>query len=67
MKIDIFSHVQPERYKKALYKHSDKFVTVKKVQDKCQALTDQKRKRKGQSRNLDLKGFKFTPQSRESR
>jgi len=25
MKIDIFTHVMPERYKKALYKYADKF------------------------------------------
>lgn len=40
MKIDIFTHVQPERYKKALYRYSDKFVTDKKIQDKRPALTD---------------------------
>ena len=41
MKIVLFCHVQPESYKKALYKHSDKFVTEKNVQDRRQALTDQ--------------------------
>jgi aminocarboxymuconate-semialdehyde decarboxylase len=41
MKIDIFTHVQLERYKKALYKHSDKFVTEKNVQDRRPTLTDQ--------------------------
>ena len=41
MKIDIFTHVQLERYKRALYKHSDKFVTEKNVQDRRPTLTDQ--------------------------
>lgn len=40
MKIDISTHVLPTRYKKALYKYSDKFVTERKVQDKRPALTD---------------------------
>jgi predicted TIM-barrel fold metal-dependent hydrolase len=40
MKIDIYTHVMPERYKKALYKHSDKFATEKAVQDRRPALTD---------------------------
>lgn len=40
MKIDISTHVMPERYKKALYKHSDKFATEKKVQNKRSVLTD---------------------------
>ena len=40
MKIDIFTHVQPERYKRALYRYSDKFVTDKKIQDKRPTLTD---------------------------
>ena len=40
MKIDIFTHVMPERYKKALYKYADKFATEKKVQDKRPVLTD---------------------------
>jgi len=40
MKIDIYTHVMPERYKKALYKYADKFATEKKVQDKRPVLTD---------------------------
>jgi len=40
MKIDIFTHVMPERYKKALYRHAEKFATEKKVQDKRPTLTD---------------------------
>ncbi|MBM4278344.1 MAG: amidohydrolase [Deltaproteobacteria bacterium] len=40
MKIDIFTHVMPERYKKALYKYADRFPTEKKVQDKRPVLTD---------------------------
>ena len=42
MKIDIYSHVQPKGYKKALFKHSDKFVPVKDVQKRRLTLTDQK-------------------------
>jgi aminocarboxymuconate-semialdehyde decarboxylase len=40
MKIDIFTHVMPERYKKVLYKYADRFATEKKVQDKRPVLTD---------------------------
>jgi aminocarboxymuconate-semialdehyde decarboxylase len=40
MKIDIYTHVMPERYKKALYKYADKFATEKKVQDKRPVLTE---------------------------
>jgi aminocarboxymuconate-semialdehyde decarboxylase len=40
MKIDIYAHVMPERYKKALYKYSDRFPTEKKVQDRRPVLTD---------------------------
>lgn len=40
MKIDIFAHVMPERYKKAVYKYSDKFPTERRVQDKRPVLTD---------------------------
>ena len=40
MKIDVFTHVQPERYRKAIYKHSDKFLTDKNVQDRRPTLTD---------------------------
>ena len=35
MKIDVFTHVQPERYRKAIYRHSDKFLTDKNVQDQA--------------------------------
>ncbi|MBU2497494.1 MAG: amidohydrolase [Proteobacteria bacterium] len=42
MKIDIFTHVQPAKYKKALYKYSDRFETEKRVQDNRPALTDHK-------------------------
>lgn len=42
MKIDIYTHVMPERYKKALYKYADRFPTEKKVQDKRPTLTDNK-------------------------
>lgn len=41
MRIDIFAHMQPERYKEALYQHSAEFETEKKVQDKRPTLTDQ--------------------------
>jgi predicted TIM-barrel fold metal-dependent hydrolase len=40
MKIDVFTHVQPERYRKAIYGHSDKFLTDKNVQDRRPTLTD---------------------------
>ncbi len=40
MKIDIYTHVMPERYKKLLYRYSDKFLTEKAVQDRRPALTD---------------------------
>ena len=40
MKIDIYTHVMPEGYKKILYKYSDKFATEKAVQDRRPALTD---------------------------
>jgi len=33
MKIDVFTHVQPERYGKAIYKQSDKFMTDKNAAD----------------------------------
>jgi len=41
MKIDIFTPVMPEHYKKALYKYADKFPVEKAVQDRRPALTDQ--------------------------
>ena len=44
MKIDIYTHVMPERYKKALYKYADKFATEKAVQDRRPALTDHERR-----------------------
>lgn len=40
MKIDVFTHVQLAKYKEAIYKHSDRFVTDKKVQDRRPTLTD---------------------------
>lgn len=40
MKIDIFTHVMPKKYMRALYKYSDKFVTERTVQEKRPALTD---------------------------
>jgi uncharacterized protein len=40
MKIDIYTHVMPSRYKKALYKYADKFATEKAVQDRRPVLTD---------------------------
>ena len=40
MKIDIYAHVMPARYKEALYKYADKFVTEKSVQDRRPTLTD---------------------------
>jgi len=40
MKIDIFTHVMPKRYKQALYKYADRFSTEKAVQDKRPTLTD---------------------------
>jgi len=40
MKIDIFTHVMPKRYKQALYRYADKFATEKAVQDRRPVLTD---------------------------
>ena len=40
MKIDIFTHVMPKRYKEALYKYADKFATERAVQDRRATLTD---------------------------
>ncbi len=40
MKIDVFTHVMPKRYKQALYKYADRFSTEKAVQDKRPTLTD---------------------------
>jgi uncharacterized protein len=44
MKIDIFTHVMPERYKKVVYKYADKFVTEKNVQANRQALWDHEKR-----------------------
>lgn len=40
MKIDIYTHVLPERYKKALYNYSGKFSALRGVHDKRPVLTD---------------------------
>ena len=40
MKIDVFTHVQLAKYKEAVYKYADRFMTDKKVQDKRPTLTD---------------------------
>ena len=40
MKIDIFCHVMPDRYKERFYRYADQFPTEKAVQDKRPALTD---------------------------
>ena len=40
MKIDIFTHVMPKKYKQALYKYANKFMTEKAVQDRRPTLTD---------------------------
>ncbi len=48
MKIDIFTHVMPKKYKQALYKYADKFATEKAVQDRRPTLTD-----------LELRSTKF--------
>jgi len=40
MKIDIFTHVMLPRYKKELYRYSDRFLTEKAVQDRRPVLTD---------------------------
>jgi aminocarboxymuconate-semialdehyde decarboxylase len=40
MKIDIFTHVMLPRYKDAVYKYSEQFVTERKVQEKRPVLTD---------------------------
>ena len=40
MKIDIFTHVMPKKYKELLYKHSNKFATEKAVQDRWPVLWD---------------------------
>jgi predicted TIM-barrel fold metal-dependent hydrolase len=41
MKIDIFTHVMPERYKKAVYKYADRFATERNVQDRRHVLWDE--------------------------
>ena len=40
MKIDIFTHVMPEKYKQRIYRYADRFATEKAVQDKRPTLTD---------------------------
>ena len=40
MKIDIFTHVMPKKYKQALYKYANKFMTEKAVQGRRPTLTD---------------------------
>jgi aminocarboxymuconate-semialdehyde decarboxylase len=40
MKIDIYTHVMPSKYKNALYKYSDKFVTEKNFMERRITLTD---------------------------
>ena len=40
MKIDVFTHVQLERYKEAVYQYSDRCAVDKSVQDKRLTLTD---------------------------
>lgn len=40
MKIDIYTHVMPLQYKKALSKYAEEFATEKAVQDKRPVLTD---------------------------
>ena len=42
MKIDVFTHVQPRKFKEILYKYSDRFMADKSVQEKRPALTDHK-------------------------
>ena len=44
MKIDIFTHIMPERYKKAVYKYQDLFVTERNVQANRQALWEHDRR-----------------------
>jgi predicted TIM-barrel fold metal-dependent hydrolase len=46
MKIDIFTHILPVKYKEALYKYSDQFVNEKKIEEKRITLTNyEERKR----------------------
>jgi aminocarboxymuconate-semialdehyde decarboxylase len=40
MKIDIYTHVMPSKYKNALYKYSDKFITEKNFMERRITLTD---------------------------
>lgn len=55
MKIDIFAHVMPERYKKELYKYADtKFATEAKVQENRPLLTDHETRSRRQS---EFEGF----------
>jgi hypothetical protein len=55
MKIAVFTHVQPERYKKAIYRHLDKFMTDKNVQDKRLTLTDRRHANPGSEQKEDLR------------
>jgi aminocarboxymuconate-semialdehyde decarboxylase len=40
MKIDIYTHAMPSKYKNALYKYSDKFITEKNFMERRITLTD---------------------------
>src|SRR5512136_301364 len=40
MKIDVFTHVIPPRFRKALEKYSDKFMVEKKMWDRRLTITD---------------------------
>ena len=40
MKIDIFAHVMPDKYRERLYRNADKFLTEKAVQDRRPSLRD---------------------------
>lgn len=40
MMTDIFTHILPTRYKNALYKYSDKFITERKIEEKRITLTN---------------------------
>ncbi len=40
MKVDIYTHVMPSKYKNAFYKYSDKFITEKDFMERRTTLTD---------------------------
>jgi aminocarboxymuconate-semialdehyde decarboxylase len=40
MKIDIYTHILPAKYKRLVYKHSDRFDTINKAQERRVALTN---------------------------